>query len=271
MGALALLILAMFASPAPGEAIRVGMDPRAAPWVFVPGYDYTRQPFFSPPRLTARQLTRLTGLEIDILRALERRMGSRFEVVQTRWVDLEKDLLESRFDVILNAWTPSPATSGKIAATDPYYAWGLLVAVRQDEAGVRSVADLVGRRLGHVSDPTVLSAVRAMSDSVGARRVVVDQGGEEMFRRLDRGELDAVVFDSAYVRWRVARDIHYRVVGEPLNRLGYHAGVRSEAGLLLARLQSAIRDFVDSGESREIRRVWESRETPSPFEPADAR
>jgi len=263
--ALALAAIAtVSATPDRTTTVRVGLDPRAAPWVFVPGYDYGRETFLDPPRLSSRQLGRVAGLEVDILKALERRMRGRFELVQTRWVDLEPGLLDSRYDIILNAWTPSPSTPDTILATDAYYAWGLLVAIRADETSIRSLPDLSGRRLGHVSDPTVLVAVRAMSDSVGAQRVVIDQGGDEMFRRLGRRELDAVIFDSAYVRWRVARDRAFRILGEPLNQLGYHAGVRTTDRALWERLQAAIRDFVGSDEALAIRKRWESAETPTP-------
>lgn len=252
------------ATPAPAAPVRVGLDPRAAPWVFVPGYDYTGQTFLEPPRLSQRQLDRVVGLEVDILRALERRLGGRFERVQTRWIDLEQGLLASRYDVILNAWTPSRTTPETILATDAYYGWGLLIVARSDDRSIRTVSDLGGRRLAHISDPTVLAAVRAMADSVGAQRVIVDQGGEEMFRQLGNRDIDALVFDSAYVRWRVARDPAFRIVGEPLNQLGYHAGVRASDRALWERLQAAIRDFVGSAEARQIQRRWESPETPAP-------
>lgn len=258
------LIAALAAPSTQAPAVRVGLDPRLPPWVYVPGRDTLLDSYLEPPRLTQRELSRIAGLEVDILRALERRLAVRFEIVQTRWRDLEAELLASRFDVLLNAWTPSPATPAGILATDPYYTWGLLVVTRRGDASIRTLADLAGRRLGHFPDPTVLRAVHAMSDSIGAERVVVDDGGEQMFHRLSLGELDAVVFDSASVRWRVARDPTFRILGEPLNQLGYHAGIRASDRGLWERFQAAIREFVASSEAREIQERWESPGAPAP-------
>ncbi len=238
--------------------MRVGLDPRSAPWAFVPGYDYTREDVHAPPKLAAEQLSRLTGIDIDVLRALESRMGVHAEIVQTPWLDLEAGLLASRYDVILNAWTPSARTPDAIVATEPYYEWGLLVAARAADASIRSVGDLADKRIGHVSDPSVLPALRALGSGIGAKLVVVDQGGEELFARVGRGELDAIVFDSAFVRWRVGREAAFRVVGEPLNHLGYHVGVRASDKALLEKVQAAVKGFVASPEAREIRRRWES-------------
>jgi polar amino acid transport system substrate-binding protein len=242
--------------------VRVGLDPRSAPWAFVPGYDYAREDVHSPPKLATEQLSRLTGLDIDVLRALESRMGVHAEIVQTPWLDLEAGLLASRYDVILNAWTPSAKTPDAIVASEPYYEWGLLLAARADDASIRSVADLADKRIGHVSDPSVLPALRALGAGIGAKLVVVDQGGEELFARVGRGELDAVVFDSAFVRWRVGREPTFRVVGEPLNHLGYHVGVRASDKALFEKVQAAIKGFVTSPEAREIRRRWESPNAP---------
>jgi ABC-type amino acid transport substrate-binding protein len=242
--------------------VRVGLDPRSAPWAFVPGYDYAREDVHAPPKVGAEQLSRLTGLDIDVLRALEGRMGVHAEIVQTPWLDLEAGLLASRYDMILNAWTPSAKTPDAIVASEPYYEWGLLVAARAADASIRSVGDLADKRVGHVSDPSVLPALRALGAGIGAKLVVVDQGGEELFARVGRGELDAVVFDSAFVRWRVGREPAFRVVGEPLNHLGYHVGVRASDKALFEKVQAAIRGFVASPEAREIRRRWESPSAP---------
>jgi polar amino acid transport system substrate-binding protein len=265
MSTLLLAFLAAAAATAsPNPTLRVGLDPRGAPWAFVPGYDYTHESVRATPRLKRGQLERLTGLDVETLRALERRMGARMEIVQTAWREIETGLLAGRYDLILNAWTPSASTPAGILASEPYFEWGLLVAARAADPSIRSVTDLAGRRIGHIRDPAVLPALRAMGTGLGAKLVVVDQGGEDLFSRLGRQELDAIVFDSAFVRWRVARDKAFRVVGEPLNRLGYHVGVRASDPALFERVQAAVRDFAGSPEAGAIRRKWESAETPAP-------
>jgi len=46
-------------------------------------------------------------------------------------------------------------------------------------------------------------------------------------------------------------------VGEPLNRLGYHVGIRKADTALLGQVGAAVKDIVASGESERIRRKWE--------------
>jgi ABC-type amino acid transport substrate-binding protein len=86
---------------------------------------------------------------------------------------------------------------------------------------------------------------------------VVVENGERLFEELLAGQIEALLYDSMYVRWRVRRGAPIRVVGAPLNRLGYHVGVLRSRGNLLARTNAAIRELLDSGEMAKIRARWE--------------
>jgi ABC-type amino acid transport substrate-binding protein len=72
---------------------------------------------------------------------------------------------------------------------------------------------------------------------------------ELLFDELRAGRLDAVLADSFYVRWRSAREGWLRVVGEPLNRLGYHFGVHREDAALLERVNAALEQMLATGYS----------------------
>jgi len=247
---------------APAETLRVGLDPRSPPWSFLPGNQNTNR----APRMDAEQIARLQGIDIDVIKALGRGMGVRMQIVTTRWKDLEAELLQGRFDLIVNAWTPSLNTPPGIVASAPYYDWGLLVAARADDTSIRSAADLGQKRIGHFPDPAVLPALRAMGLGLGAEldAVGADTSGMDVFQKLSLGAFDAVIYDSAFVRWQVARDPRFKVVGQPLNRLGYHVGVRQTDAALLARVEAAVRSFVASPEAEGVRRRWESGGAPPP-------
>jgi ABC-type amino acid transport substrate-binding protein len=240
--------------------LRFGMDTRSLPYCFVPDLDYSKEDPHKPPAVTADQLGRLTGLEVDIMNALARRLGVKAVVVPVTWFDLEAGLLANRYDAILASWTPSERTSSDIAASEPYYEWGLLIAARANDARIRSPADLAGLKLGHFDDPAVVRALTEMGAGLDARLVSVEgSDGSELFELLRSRVVDAVLFDSPGVRWRVAHDPAFRVVGGPLNRLGYHVGVRRADTQLLRRVNDAIRSLLASEDMQAIRRKWEGR------------
>jgi polar amino acid transport system substrate-binding protein len=239
-------------------ALRLGMDTRSLPYCFVPGLDYSKEDPHKPPAVTAEQLRHLTGLEVDIMNALARRMGVKPVIVPVDWFDLEAGLLANRYDAILASWTPSERTSADIAASEPYYEWGLLIAARANDDRIHSSADLTGLKVGHFDDPAVVRALMEMGAGLEAHLVSVSgSDGSELFDLLRAGGVDAVIFDSPGVRWRVAHDRAFRVVGEPLNRLGYHVGVRRGDTELLRRVNAGIRSLLTSEEMQAIRRNWE--------------
>jgi polar amino acid transport system substrate-binding protein len=228
------------------------MDTRTPPWVFVPGLDFSKEDFQKPPRVSEAQLGRVAGFEADVLRALERALAVRARIVPESWYHLEQGLLAGRYDLILSSWTPSLGTPETIRASMPYCDWGLMVVVRAEERRIASYRDLPGMRVGRYRDPAVGAALRSM----GGVQFAVEDEAERLFDYLKQGRLDAVIFDSFYVRWRVARDRSFKAVGEPLNRLGYHLGVRREDGALFERVEAAIAALRASGELNRLIERW---------------
>jgi polar amino acid transport system substrate-binding protein len=254
------LLLAALALPTEPGTLRVGMDTRSRPWAFVPGLDYAQEDFSRPPRISEAQLEQLVGLDVDILAALGRHLGVRAQIVPAVWAEIEQGLLDGRYDVIMNAWVPSSKTPAAVAHSTPYYDWGLLVAVNAQDTRIKSFADLAGKIVGHFGDPSVDRSARSLQ----AGRLVPFEDSDQLFQALAARKLDAVVEDSSYARWRAAHDPAFRVVGEPLNRLGYHLGVRRADAALLARIEAALKELRASGELVRIRRRWESAASPGP-------
>jgi ABC-type amino acid transport substrate-binding protein len=252
-----LLALALPASVRADE-LRVGMDTRTPPWSFVPGVDYTADDFTKDPAPSEAQLKAVQGIDVDIAHALARHLGATLRIVPVAWFGQEQGLVTKRYDAIVGAWTPNPKTPAEIAATAPYYNWGLQIAVRADNQKVKSYADLAGARIGHYRDAAAERTVR----SLAAGSLASFDSQEVMFDELKAGKLAAVLFDSPYVLWRVARDKELRAVGAPLNRLGYHVGVRKEDEALFDRLEAAVRAIVAAGDVTKIQRKWEGAAAP---------
>jgi polar amino acid transport system substrate-binding protein len=254
---LAALLPAQAAPAAPAEraVIRVGMDTRSRPWAFVPGLDYSQEDFSKPPRISEAQLRQLEGVDIDFLKAFEGRLGASLRIEPAAWETIESGLLEGRFDMIVNAWTPTSRMSEQIVASDPYYEWGLLPAGRADDKALRSYRDLAGRSVGHYRHPTIDRSVT----NLGAKRLVPFDDSDQLFEALAAGSVDAVIEDSTYVRWRAANDTRFKAVGEPMNRHGYHVALRRSDAELLQRVQKAIRELVAAGEPGRIRKRWEAK------------
>ncbi len=251
-----VVALALLGLPALGAELRIGISSDNPPWSFVP----ERLPALlggatSLPPVTPAQFKGLSGLDVDVAKALAQRLGMTPRFVSASWINIEKELLENKFDVILSSWTPSRKTPASVAASDPYYSWGLVIAVHGADAKVRTYRDLATARLvGYYADPAVEQTLR----SLGATQSKSFDSEGALFKALLDGTLDALVHDSTYVRWRVNDDPTIRVVGEPLNRLGYHVGVRREDKDLFVRVNAALKELAASPEMAEIKKKAEA-------------
>ncbi len=256
---LALLLLAgAQAAAQEAGALRVGLDTRTPPWSYVPSLDSTSEDLRATPAVTGAQLRGLVGLDVDVARALARRLERDLRFVPVAWFDMEGGLLAKRYDLIVGAWTPSRKTPPTIRASASYYDWGLLIATRAGDERVRQYGDLARLRTGHYRDPASEQTLR----SLGAGKLVPMDDAELLFEELGKGGIDALVFDSLYVRWRVANDKSFQVVAAPLNKLGYHVGVRAEDKELFEKVQSALSELLGSDEMKQIHRRWEGAPAP---------
>jgi ABC-type amino acid transport substrate-binding protein len=251
---LVLLVgLAAAASSQEATPVRVGLDPRSAPWAFVPGVDYGSVDFRKEPALSRADLDKVVGLDVDVSRALAGELGRRLVVVPVGYYRLEPALLGGTVDLVVNAWNRTRETPPSIRESEPYYAWGLLIAARAEDARLRSAADLRGKRVGHFESRLVNQTLH----SLGAAELVTYESEARLFADLKTGVVDAVVYDSPAVRWRAKNDRSLRAVGEPLNKLGYHVALRAADEDLFARVQAAIQSLQRSGALAAIQRRWE--------------
>jgi polar amino acid transport system substrate-binding protein len=250
----ALLLGATPSMAAESEVLRVGTFIGSPPWAFIPGAGPLGVEAPAAPLASEAQVKRTVGLDLDVARALGRRMGRPVTIVAANWTTIEKELLEKRFDIIVSAWTPSRKMPETVVASAPYYDWVLIMVVKADDTQFHSYADLAGAKVGHFNDPAVERTLR----SLGAAELVPFASEDLLFQGLRAGKVPVVVMDSPYVRWRLGREGGLRAVGEPLNKLGYHVGVRKADALLLQKVEAAVKDFVGSAESAEIRKRWEA-------------
>jgi ABC-type amino acid transport substrate-binding protein len=250
---LVLLALAGPASPQEARPLRVGLDPRSAPWAFVPGVDYGSVDFRTAPSLSHTEVEKVTGLDVDVSRALARELGRRLIIVPVGYYRLEQALVGGEIDLIVNAWNRTRETPSSIRESEPYYTWGLLIAARADDPRLRSLSDLRGKRVGHFESRLVNQTLH----SLGAAELKTYENEARLFADLKSGVIDAVVYDSPAVRWRAKNDKALRTVGEPLNKLGYHLALRAGDEDLFTRVQTAVRALASSGALAAIQRRWE--------------
>src|SRR5262249_30414857 len=98
-------------------ALRVAMDTRSPPWSFVPGLDYSREDPSKDPAVTEAQLQKAVGIDVEVAKAIGRRLDMTVRIVPIAWFDIEKALVEKQVVADVNVWAPNRQTPATNAAT----------------------------------------------------------------------------------------------------------------------------------------------------------
>jgi polar amino acid transport system substrate-binding protein len=194
---------------------------------------------------------RLVGFEVEIADALARRLGVRPTFVQNDWQLLIPALERGDCDMVMNGLEVTPARSGRVRFSRPYYRFGLSLMVRRADAGrFHGLADLARRRVATLGGSLAADVVAA-----SGAEIVLHEGVEEPYIDLEQGRVDGVVLDGIIAaRYGVPRPSLQQVtdVGE-----GVYAIAFRPADEDLARaIDGALGEMSSSGELRAILERW---------------
>lgn len=192
----------------------------------------------------------MRGFEVELAEALARELGVHARFVQNDWSSLIPSLERGSFDVALNGIEVTPARSGRILFTRPYFIFQLLLMARRDDDTVTGLASLRGRRVGTLANSQAWDLLQR--EGVHA---VPYEGVEEPYIDLEQGRVDAVLMDDLIAQRYGQPRAALRVVGDVGE--GYYAiAVRPGDEDLRAALDVALGHIARSGELRRIFARW---------------
>jgi polar amino acid transport system substrate-binding protein len=208
--------------------------------------------------------SRITGFEVDLAAALAEKLGVRAQFQQGPW-DQMPSLLETRkVHIVLNGYEWTPARADAMAATIPYYVYGLQFLARRDDATIKAINDLRKpgpggkRRVGILSGSAADDYVKQhLGDGV---EIVSYDGNTDAMRDVEIGRLDATLQDTPIAAYYAPKFPKLQPIGAPVGRGYYVAFARKDDTALVAALNSAlIRLYRDGTLERIYRRyaIWD--------------
>jgi polar amino acid transport system substrate-binding protein len=202
----------------------------------------------------------LVGFEVDVAAAIAKRMGLHARFVQNDWSQLVPSLERGTFDVILNGFEVTRKLSGRVAFSRPYYVFAERLMARKDDPKVTGLASLSSRRVGTLAN-SLAHEILLSAASPGPLPVLYE-GVEEPYIDLGQGRTDAVLLDDIIAARYGERHADLRVVADVATGT-YAVGVLPGDRDLLAAVDAALADAIDSGELERILRkasLWNERQ-----------
>ena len=199
----------------------------------------------------------IRGFEVDIARALARRLGVKARFVQNDWSNLMPALERGDFDVLLNGLEDTPARRARLRVTIPYFVYGETLAVHAG-APYASLAELTGKRVATLNQTVAQELLKARPVEI-----VLYEGQQEPYFDLAHGRVDAVLLDH------VIADIYgcplpeVRCLPGDVARGVYVAAVRRDRPELQHALDATLAAMLADGELRRILegyKLWDARQ-----------
>ena len=116
----------------------------------------------------------LTGLDVELGKALAEKLGVEAEFQEAAWDSLLIGIDTERFDTVINSVSITDERSEKYDFSDPYYYEARRVVVRADDDSIQSEEDLNGKKIA----TNTTNAFIPWYEEHGAEVVGIDTSGE---------------------------------------------------------------------------------------------
>jgi ABC-type amino acid transport substrate-binding protein len=187
------------------------------------------------------------GFEIDLGRAVAKKLGLELLVEHVTWSNLLPSLDTGLYDVIVSAMTTSPERLTDLLATDPYLAADLAICARARHP-IADEQDLAGKTVGVQAGTLAQSIAEAIAD-VDEVRVYSQVLGA--LDDLVEGNLDAVIAEELPIRWILDNNPRYgdnlAVSGELQTGEGYAFWCTKDRAPLIEAMDAALDELREDG------------------------
>lgn len=144
------------------------------------------------PPFSFGEPAQLVGLDVDLVRLIERQLGARFERVTVPDWSTALRLARAGEIEVLSGVAPTPARERDFVFTQPYLRQAFGIITRTEAPFLATLDSLAGRRVAVVPDHAVTERLRVDQPQA---HFVVARNTEQALRLVAAGEADAVFTD----------------------------------------------------------------------------
>ena len=194
-----------------------------------------------------------TGFDIELVEAIGKVLNKRIEWVDIDFKGLIPGLISKRFDMSVSAIYITDERKKVVDFTDSYYAGGLVAMVKEGNSGIKTLAELNGKK---VAVQVGTKSVTFLGTNYPQVQLVEVEKNQEMFNLVDIGRADAAVTGKPaafqYVRTRGG----LRVLEQQLTTEEYGMALRKDSPELTKAVNGALAKLKADGTYAQIVKKW---------------
>lgn len=188
---------------------------------------------YSPFSYHDKTTNKLTGYDVEVSRAVGKKMGVKVEFVESTFDAIFAGLTSNRFDAVGNQVTVTPERQKLYAFSEPYTVSEGVIVVKADNTKVKSLADLKGL----TSAQSTTTTFAKLAKDAGAKVQAVE-AFPQAITLVKQGRVDAVINDKLAVLEYLAstKETEVKIVGT--------AGEKTEQAFAFRKKDTALsREF----------------------------
>lgn len=200
-------------------------------------------PNYPPMEFKDPKTATLTGLDIDLGRAIGQRLGVEFKFTEISFEQMVSSLTTGRADMILSGMTDTEARRETLDFVDYLTTGAQFYTTADNKDAFKATTDLCGKTVGasrRTSFPGEMEKwSKANCEGAGrpALKIVGTEGSADARTQLRQKRLDAAVQGSETLPYLMSVEPNaYAIVGEPFTR--------QYQGMAFAKKDTALRDAV---------------------------
>lgn len=209
-----------------------------------------------PPFSYVNKQGNLVGFDVDIAKALAKKMDVDINVKSSPWSGIIAAIAGGRFDACVCSMSNTKERRSAVDFTDTYYRSGLSVWVQDSNDEIHSIDDFSGKRIGTTLGETANQWAVERGDGKWSNQTF--QGLPDMLNGLTTGRVDAIIGDDVpiLVAMRENAPPIKRVDVGKLPRFPAAIAVQKDHPELVEALNNALAQIKSDGTYQDIADKW---------------
>lgn len=201
------------------------------------------------------------GFELEIIQEIAARLNIEPRPINIPWTTQPENLASRQVDILLSAREEgaleSGDTKGKFIETTPYYRSAQRLLIRADGTQIKSLRDLIGKRVGVVANSGGAAIAETYNKNRGnAIRLFSSRDLDRMVIQMRERQLDAMILDEPVAVWQVRNNPNFIIVGEPLISIRLAAIINKDDVSLKKAVDKALTEMLQDGKLEQILKRW---------------
>ena len=199
----------------------------------------------------------LVGVDIDLAKAVGKKLGIKVEFQPIDWDAKEAELKSKNIDCVWNGMSATKDRQKSMTLSNKYFNNKILVMSLDKGINIKSSADLKNYKVGTQADSAALESVKADKnyDSF-ADNVSEYPTYDEAILDMKAGRIDVIVIDEVYALYNNKNKTKLYQSDFDFGSDKYAVGFRKEDKELAEKVKDAIQECIDDGSADKICEKW---------------